>query len=317
MADRQVYWDLVNSITHDFIQPKVVDQIFTDNPLYATLEANERVTMRGGESISWPVMYDKLNAGSYRGMTPFPSQEKNISKRATLEWKQAYVDVVVSAYDANRARGPLAVMELVDELRQAATLAASDFMGFQVYGDGSGNGSLDLDGARAAFDDGVLYDSYAGFSRASNPWWKGNVDSTGGAISKSGMNDSYGDATIGNAHPNIMTTTQRIWNRVWDTVIEQQRYEAGNESNRTAKLGFDAIRFNGADIVHDSHCPGGNMWYWNTDYIEMRVQEGRMFDWTGWKTPTNQDGQQGQLLFMGNFCFTSPRMFARDTGITT
>ena len=115
MADRNVFWDLVNSITHDFIQPMVVDQIFTDNPMYATLEANERVVMRGGESISWPVMYDKLNAGSYRGMTPFPSAEKQISKRAILEWKQVFVDVVVSSENFSAGSGKITIPLMSEE----------------------------------------------------------------------------------------------------------------------------------------------------------------------------------------------------------
>lgn len=316
MADRNVFWDLVNSITHDHIQPTVVDQIFTDNPMYATLEANHRVILRGGDSITWPVMYDKLNFGTYRGMTAFPSSEKQISKRAVLEWKQAFVDIVVSNYDAMRARGPLAVMDLLDELRQAAVLAAADGMGTEYYSDGAGNAGLQMDGFKLAVDDGTTYDSYGGFSRSANTWWKGNVNSTGGALTIAAMNTSYGTATIGNVHPNIVTTSQTLWNKIWERVQPAQRYEAGDERNRTARIGFDCIRFNGADVVHDAHSPSGDINYINTDYIEMRVQDGRMFDWTGWKAPTNQDGQQGQLLFMGNFIHQSPRMFARDTGVT-
>lgn len=315
MADRDVFWDLVNSITHDHIQPMVQDLVFTDNPVYATLEANDRVIIRGGDSITWPVMYDKLNFVTYRGMTPFPSQEKPITKRAILEFKQAAVDIVVSSYDSKRARGPLAVMDLMMELRQAATMAAADGMGTQLYGDGTGNGGLDLDGMRVAFDDGLTYDVYAGISRAANQWWKGRVDSTGGPLTAAAMNNSYGSATIGNAHPNIIATTQALWNKLWERVQPSQRYEAGDERNRTARIGFDAIRFNGADVVHDSHCPTGNLFYINTDYIELRVQEDSMFSWTGWKSPAAQDGNQGQLLFMGNFVVLQPRMHARDIGV--
>jgi hypothetical protein len=316
MADRNVFWDLVNTITHDHIQPTVVDAIFTDNATYATLEANNRVVVRGGDSITWPVMFDKLNFVTYRGMTPFPSQEKQIQKRALVEWKQAAVDIVVSSFDAKRARGPLAVMDLMEELRQAATLAAADGMGTQLYGDGTGNSGLDLDGAKVGMDDGTAYDSYAGFSRSSYSWWKGNVDSTGGAWTTSSTNTSYGSATIGNQHPNLITTTQTLWNKAWERVQPQQRFEAGDERNRSARIGFDAIRFNGADLVHDAHSPSGYQTHWNTDWMELRVQEDSMFDWTGWKNPTAQDGQQGQLVFMGNFVFTNPRMFAIQTGLT-
>lgn len=316
MPDRDVYWDMVNSLTHDHISDTVVEQIFLDNPMYATLEANNRVTMRGSDAITWPVMHDKLNAGSYRGMTPFPSQEKNILKRAVLPWKNLFVDVVVDGPQALRASGPLAVQDLMTYLRNAAVITGSDLMGIQLYGSGMANGGADLDGAEVGFDDGQLYDTYAGFSRAANDWWRGKVDATGGALTETAMNESYGNATVGNAHPNVITTSQTLWNKLWARVQPAQRYEASNEKNKMAQIGFAAIRFNGADVVHDSHAPAGTISYWNTDYVELVVRSGRMFQWTGWKQPANQDGYQGQLLFMGNFCFKSPRMLARDTGVT-
>jgi len=312
----------INSIVRDDIAPSVTDAIFTDNVTYATLEANNKVVTRGGESVGWPVGFAKLNAGSYRGMTPFPSQEKQINKRAQLEWKQLFVDVVVSAYDFERATGPLAVVDIVDELRQMAILTGGDLMGQQVFGDGTGNGNLDLDGAAVAVDNGTIYPTYAGITRTTDTWWKGHVNATGGALTTSAMNASYSGTdntgpTVGNAHPTLEVTTQNLWNKLLDRVIPSQRYEAGDERNRTARIGFDAIRHIGADVVHDSHCPSGNIWYFNVDDIELRVNgEDRMWGWTGWKTPTNQDGQQGQILFMGNLIFHSPRLHARDTGVS-
>jgi hypothetical protein len=263
-------------------------------------------------------MFAKLRSGSYRGMTPFPSQEVQINQRALLEWKQLFVDVVVSQYDLKRATGPLAVVDLADELRQAATMAASDVMGDQLYGDGTGNGGLDLDGARVGVDDNTTYTTYAGISRAApNTWWRGNVSATGGPLTTAAMNQSYGNATVGNAHPTLISTTQTLWNKLTDRVIPQQRYEAGDERNRTAQIGFDAIRHLGADVVHDSHVPSGNMFYWNIESMELRVNgEDGMWGWTGWKESSSQDGKQGQLLFFGNLLFLNPRLFARDTGVT-
>ena len=319
MADRSINWDNVNTIVHDYIAPHVQDAIFTSQVTYMTLEANNRVILRGGDSISWPVAMAKLKSGSYRGASQFPSQEVQTKRRAVLEWKQLFVDIVVSNYDAKRAQGPLATLDLVDELRQEATLAAVDTAGTQIYGDGSGNGSLDLDGARNGFDDGTLYATYAGLSRAGNTWWQGNVNSTGGNLTLSAMNSSYSSATVGNAHPNLITTTQTLWNRMWDRVQPQQRYEAGDERNRLARVGFDSIRFNGADVAHEDDggvLPSGNIFYWNTDYIELRVEPNTMWSWTGWKVPYQADAQQGQILFMGNMLTLQPRLVARDTGVT-
>ena len=266
--------------------PPLASGATTMNVFYATLEANSKVVTRGGENIGWPVNFAKLNSGSYRGMTPFPSQEKTINQRAQLEWKQLFVDIVVSGTDFERATGPLAVVDLVDELRQVAVMTAGDLMGTQVFSDGTGNGGLDLDGVLVGIDNSTLYPTYAGISRSTNTWWRGNVNSTGGNLTTSAMNVSYGTATVGNAHPTLEITTQTLWNKLLDRVIPSQRYEASDERNRTARIGFDTIRHLGADVVHDSHCPSGNIFYVNVDDMELRVNgEHRMFGWTGWKTP--------------------------------
>lgn len=309
-------FDTVSAIVRDDIVPAVTDAIYEDNVFYATLEDRNRVIVRGGESYGWPVMFAKLNSGSYRGSTPFPSTEVQINKRAQVEIKQLYADVVVSGYDFERASGPLAVVDLLDELRQAAIMTAGDLMGTQVFGDGTGNGGLDLDGSLVGADNGTLYPTYAGITRSGNLWWRGNVNSAGGNLTTSAMNADYGLATKGNAHPTLEVTTQTLWNKLLDRVVPSQRYEAGNAANRTAKIGFDAIRHLGADVVHDSHCPSGNIQYFNMDDIEMRVlNENRMWGWTGWKTPANADLQQGQLLFAGNLLWKNPRLHARASGV--
>ncbi len=287
-------WDSVSSIVRDDIVPAITDAVYSDNVFYATLEDRNKVIVRGGESYGWPVMFQKLNAGSYRGATPFPSQEVQITKRATLEIKQLFVDVVAAGIDYERASGPLAIVDLLDELRQSTVMTAGDIMGDQVFGDGTGNGGLDLDGARVGVDNGTLYPTYAGISRTGNTWWQGHVNAAGGNLTTSAMNSDYGDATVGNAHPTLEVTTQALWNKLLDRAIPSQRYEAGNPANRTAKIGFDAIKHLGADVVHDAHCLSGNFWYFNMDDIEMRVlNEQRMWGWTGWKTPANADVQQG------------------------
>lgn len=316
VTNRYTNWDEVSAIVDSDIVPEVTDQIYTSNVFYATLEDRNRVIVRGGESYTWPVMYDKLNAGSYRGTTPFPSLEKQTKTRAQVEIKQLFVDVVVSGYDYERASGPLAVVDLLDELRQEVTMAAGDEAGTQVYADGTGNGGLDLDGARVGVGTSANYATYAGISRATNTWWDANLNATGGQFTSSIQNTDYGNAEEGNAHPTLEVTTQALWNKVLDRASALQRYDAGNEANRTAKIGFDAIKHLGADLVHDSHCPAGNVWYFNMDTIELRViNENRMWGWTGWKTPASADLQQGQLLFMGNLLFKAPRLNSRATGM--
>src|SRR6266571_4226096 len=123
--------------------------------------------------LSWPVVADKLNTGTYKGVFRFPGQEKTVFDRTTLPWKQAYCDVLVSGADVMKARGPYAAFQLTDGLKQAARMSIADEMGKQIYSDGTGT---DFDGIVIGADDGVLYPTYAGIARSSLVGWRAYVN---------------------------------------------------------------------------------------------------------------------------------------------
>jgi len=85
-----------------------------------------------------------------------------------------------------------------------------------------------------------------------------------------------------------------------------------------AKIGFQALRYNGASIVVDQYAPSGVMWLLNTKYIQFWISTlpKYQFGFTGWKEAQNTDDVAGQYLFAGNLLFVAPRLNGQITGIT-
>ncbi len=83
-----------------------------------------------------------------------------------------------------------------------------------------------------------------------------------------------------------------------------------------AQIGFDAINFNGAACVVDSHVASGSIWGLNTKRIKLIMHEKRDFYFTGFKIPLAQDAIVGQILWAGNLVNSAPRLNFQMRGLS-
>ena len=173
-----------------------------------------------------------------------------------------------------------------------------------------------ITGLLAATDDGTNVANYGGITRDTSEVGtsvKSNYDGTGGVISHTLLGTQYGKAIIGNEKPDLLITTQTIWDALEARSQPQQRY--GSED--MVKAGFDVFRFRSADVVVDSHCPSGYIFGLNTDYLKLVLHKDRVpAEFTGWKQTANQDVRIGQLLMMAEMVCSSPRLQFQMRNVT-
>ena len=298
----------------------LVDMFFNSNPIWIRLSSRERVILDGGDLIRQPMLYDKLNVGSYSGLDTF-----DITRRATktvlqFDWSQYYTNLTIDGRTLIKTAGAGSrILDLVEAEMETARMSLADELGRTLYLDGTGNASKDILGLIAAVDDGTNVTSYGGITRdasAQGTAVKAILDTTGGATSLSLVNSVMGRATIQPQRADLITTTQTIWDKFWDRAQPSQREPDGPGFDDLARLGFTAVNFNGAAVVVDSHVASGNLWLLNTDFIKLIIHRDRDFRFTGFQTPTNQDALLGQILWAGQLVCQSPRLQARMTGLT-
>ena len=222
-------------------------------------------------------------------------------------------------------------------LNGAGSLASGDYTG-----EDAGGGILEtLTDTSVYHAPGNVDDAIVGYNRSlgginsdSLTWWDSTIGSfplAGGTRAEDAMVDAtdvmsfaefgsttngvadgikamtrmYGHLTIDNDQPDLIVTTQEIYDAYESALQGNKRFE-GDASIGDA--GFQSLRFKNASVVVDSHCPTGQMYFLNTKYLDFKVHAKRNFAFEDFKAMEAKDGIQARIFWMGNLVCTAPRM---------
>ncbi|MFQ5757183.1 MAG: phage major capsid protein [Acidiferrobacterales bacterium] len=308
----------IASTTVDQRLPTIADNFFTGSPLFVRLRSRHNVVLDGGDKVRQTLIYQGLPGGSYGVGDNFDTSRRNILEQLIFNWKRYYVNITVEGLEDLQNAGASRVIDLVSTKLDVAELDMIQNVGGDLFGQGGGNL---LTGLRAAVDNGDLVSSYGGITRSSTAAEgkavRGNVDTTGGVFSLALMNSTMmGTGTgpaIGREKPDLIVTTQTIFNKWWERSQPSERNSGGEDLR---KIGFDTIRFNGADVVVDPQVPSGQVYFLNTKFVKLVIHKMRNFTFRGWFNTSNRDERVGQVLWAGELVVPSPRMQAFVSSVT-
>ena len=120
------------------------------------------------------------------------------------------------------------------------------------------------------------------------------------------MTRMYGKLTIGSDQPDLIICPQNLYD-AYETSLQANKRFVGTDAG-LADAGFSTLRFKGADVVADSHCPDGVMLFLNTKYLDFKVHSKRNFSFQDFQKPINQDARTAKIFWMGQLVCTNPRM---------
>ena len=305
------------SATAESRRKDLIDGFFKSAPLIARLYKKNSVKVKGGTEIRVSHIYAGFPAQSYGRGTEFDTTSREFATTLTFDWKYLYAPVNLDVIDIDLNDSPEAVFDLVDSAMENGELSLVDEMGTQIFGDGSGNGGRDLDGLANAISRSTSV-SYGGLTRSAtltDPGYSilaAAEDTTGGVLSFATLNTNFGSAVQGRIKPDLLVTTQSIWNTIWERSQPSERNTPGD----MREIGYETVRFNSAIVTVDSHCPTGYLYILNTDYFEFYVHPKWDFRFRGFMEPTNQQKQIGQLISWCNLVCRAPRFQGVMSGIT-
>lgn len=269
-------------------------------------------------------MYAKLRGAPFARGGTFDISYVQTDTALEVNVKYYYVNATIYGTDNVLNRGPEAAMSYVESKLVNASGRMAELLATDMYLDGQGTSSptTALDGFNAAFDNGNQFASYGGITRSdivangtNNQGINGYYISTT-PLSLAAVQTAFGSAWFGSEHVDLMATTQTIWDIFWNKIQPQQRFM--EESSDIAKIGFMALKWNGASITVDQYAPSGNIYGMNTKHIQFWISTlpKYQFGFTGWKEAQNTDDVAGQFLFAGNLLVPAPRLFFIMNGIT-
>jgi hypothetical protein len=217
--------------------------------------------------------------------------------------------VTITGDEIDKVEGDEKIISLVESRMKNAKMTMNDMLSTMLYGDGTGNNSKDMDGLLNAIDS-TTYTTYGGISTTDVPEWTCNgnngPNTTGGAVTLSMIKNAIGQCTYGTDKPDLIVTTQTVYDSLWAQVQPFQRKLS--EATTLGKFGYSGIQVDDTQILVDRHCPSGYVFGLNTEYWKFFIHTKKNFKWTDNKVPIDADAYVRQLLLKGNFICTSRRM---------
>lgn len=278
--------DLLDIVLDD-IAPKVVDTVLTSNVLMQALMP--RVINRTGKNVQYPIRTSKQNnAKSFDGFDLLNTNYVNVDQKFTHLFKNVSIPVVLADTDLASATGEQAVIDFAVLKAQEAAQELSDYAGAQLYTDGTGNGSKDLNGLAAAVK---TSGTYGGLDYGTYTTLQSTVDSSTGlsSLTLAKLDEMYAAISSGNNVPTHIFTTKTIFRQL-KTLIAFSNVAVGTpfvgDASRvgagalipgarpglSGNIGFTELYYNGMPIIADEQCPAGKLYMLNINTWDMNVQ---------------------------------------------
>lgn len=273
---------------------EVTDSIFTATPLTNELFKRGGITYNGtgGRFLEIPLSYAKNETVKSlgRGDTISLSETKFLTV-AQYQWKWLAGSIVRYFTDDTQNKSVQQHINWanskIDNLRDSLT----DLIEQQLFLDGSGNGSKDIDGLGNIVDiTPTSSRTVANIAQTTYTWWQNRQKTSTGAASVyllSDMRNLANTCSEGKTRmlPNILITTQAVAELFDDEVLEQRmiinvKEGADPESMSTA--------WKGIPLLWSSQCPSGRMYMLNSKYCGISIDPDVNFDMTEWKPIPNQ-----------------------------
>jgi len=303
----------LDAFVRDEVLTKIESQIIMNNAILARIEGKDKYFADSGEHIRTGARYAHLPGGFYERGAKFSTVQKETVKEYIHDWKQAYVDVTVDGWTEAIALGSNKIRNIVEDKMDNGRETMS-----KILNDGMRSGGEDgqIDGLPAICDDGTNYATYGNITRSTDTWAKANLDATGGVYSNSMFQTAYGNCSKNNKHPDMIMTTQAVYNSMWGKMTPQQRYNQSDAHADLRALGFSGIEFNEAMVLVDDDLDTGLAFFVNTEFLEFVVHTERNMHWQDFMPHLDEDAQTGRFYWMGNLICKAPRYFEQIQNIS-
>ena len=290
-------FDSLLSTTLANYRDQMTDNIFTARPLTNYLMDKGRIRMLdGGTKIVEPLVYG-LNGtvGSYSGYDTISLTAQEGMSAAEYDWKQYAASIAISGIEEAKNNGEAAIINLLEAKIMQAEESMREGFNQMFFADGTGNSGKDWNGLGNIIE---ASGTVGGINRATagNEFWQSYEENTAGALTLADMATAYNSVSVGNDHPDMVLTTQTLFEKYESLLQPQLRYTDA----KTADAGFQNLLFKSAPVTYDVHCTAGVVYFLNSKYLTLVGHSGKWFEQTDFVRPENLDARYALIMCYGN-----------------
>jgi hypothetical protein len=288
------YTDLITT-TLEFLGDEVADDVSLGSPLTAYLKAHDGwTTIEGGTKILEPLAYaENSNAQWYSGGERLNINPQEEFSAAEYAWKQLAVSIVNTGLETDVQNvGSRRRFDLAKERIKNARRTMRNRVAVGVMSDGTGSGGKQIGGLQLLISKTPTTGTVGGINRATatNAFWRNKFTDTGATPTTdflTRLNTMWYSLERDGDKPKVL---------VADSVCTGA-YEAALQTNqrftdpKMADLGFEALKYKSGIWVYDPNCTASTTYFVNTDFLKVRVAEGRNFKALPKRSPVDQDAE--------------------------
>jgi hypothetical protein len=306
-------FDALLSTTLANYRDQLTDNIFTARPLTYFLMDKGRIRMvDGGTKIVEPLIYGtNSTVASYSGYDTLSLTAQEGISAAEFEWKQYAASIAISGIEEAKNNGEQAIINLLEAKIMQAEESMKEGFNQMFFSDGTGNSGKDWNGLANIVDSSG---TVGGINRATagNEFWRSYEEGTAGALSLASMSTAYNSVSVGNDHPDMVLTTQTLFEKYESLLQPQLRYTDA----KTADAGFQNLLFKAAPVAYDVHCTAGTVFFLNSKYLTLVGHTGKWFAQTDFVRPENMDARYALIMCYGNLTVRNAAKQGKLTGRT-
>ena len=284
---------------------QLTDNVFTARPLTYWLSDKGRIRMaNGGTKIVEPLIYGQNSTVKpYSGYDTIDLTAQEGISAAEYDWKQYAASIAISGIEEAKNNGEQEVINLLEAKIMQAEESMREGFNQMFFGNGTDTlGAGGTDSGKSWNGLGNLVESgntVGGINSASgqgNDWWRSYENNTAGALTLAQMNTGYNSVSVGNDHPDMVLTTQTLYEKYESLLQPQLRYT----DTKTADAGFQNLLFKAAPVMYDVHCTSGVMYFLNSKYLGLVGHTEKWFQQTEFVRPDNMDARYALIMCYGN-----------------
>jgi hypothetical protein len=290
-------FDALLSTTLANYRDQLTDNIFTARPLTYFLQDKGRIRMlNGGTKIVEPLIYgESTTVKSYSGYDSISLTAQTGITAAEYDWKQYAASIAISGIEEAKNNGEQEIINLLEAKIMQAEESMREGFNRMFYADGTGNSNKDWNGLGNLVE---ASGTVGGINRATagNEYWRSYEENTATALTLAQMSTAYNSVSVGNDHPDMVLTTQTLFEKYEALLQPQLRYT----DTRTADAGFQNLLFKAAPVVYDEHCTAGIVYFLNSKYLTLVGHSGKWFSQTEFVRPEDLDARYALIMCYGN-----------------
>jgi len=292
---------------------QLTDNIFTARPLTYFLMDKGRIRMvDGGTKIVEPLIYGtNSTVASYSGYDTLSLTAQEGISAAEYDWKQYAASIAISGIEEAKNNGEAAIINLLEAKIMQAEESMKEGFNQMFYGDGTGNSGKNWNGLGNLVE---ASGTVGGINRATagNEFWRSYEENTAGALTLAQLSTGYNSVSVGNDHPDMVLTTQTLYEKYESLLQPQLRYT----DTKTADAGFQNLLFKAAPVTYDTHCTAGVVYFLNSKYLTLVGHSGKWFSQTEFVRPENMDARYALIMCYGNLTVRNAAKQGKLTGKT-